>query len=349
MNCCMFCLKDRKLRELWIKAQRSREAYQPTRSPCLYCGLIDTIVFSPSELREHFDVFFDIYEIDKTGKPMVDLIKNDWEIFERGSISEFKLDELLIEIFDNSDVLETCYIPSSKSFLSEFNWESLKKELMYINRFFVDNSWIKELETVLRFAENYTDSLASKSGNLWYRARIREGNQAFSLDQMGAPNSKNAISGRANPYGISYLYIASNEDTAISEVRPHVGEKIDVIDFKLKDNLDIINLENPRESLSPFGVEETNVRSFGHGIRILMQFAEELSYPVSSNENLIDYIPSQYLCEFIKSIDYDGIVYNSSVNNGSNLVLFDPKSAIIGTDLKSYIIRDVDIRYDLIS
>ena len=30
----------------------------------------------------------------------------------------------------------------------------------------------------------------------------------------------------------------------------------------------------------------------------------------------IDYVPSQYLCEFIKNCEYHGVVYSSSVGDG---------------------------------
>jgi hypothetical protein len=45
----------------------------------------------------------------------------------------------------------------------------------------------------------------------------------------------------------------------------------------------------------------------------------------------IDYIPSQYLCEFIKTRGFDGVVYRSSVSDGINLALFDPEKATGGT------------------
>jgi hypothetical protein len=45
----------------------------------------------------------------------------------------------------------------------------------------------------------------------------------------------------------------------------------------------------------------------------------------------IDYIPSQYLCEFIKNSGFDGVVYRSSVSDGINLALFDPNKAAGGT------------------
>ena len=48
------------------------------------------------------------------------------------------------------------------------------------------------------------------------------------------------------------------------------------------------------------------------------------------NAAAIDYIPSQYLCEFIKKCGHKGVLYSSSVSDGFNLALFDPTTAAVG-------------------
>jgi hypothetical protein len=57
---------------------------------------------------------------------------------------------------------------------------------------------------------------------------------------------------------------------------------------------------------------------------------EELTRPVLQSGAAIDYIPTQYLCEFIKKCGFDGVVYRSSVSEGINLALFNPVKAIGG-------------------
>ena len=59
----------------------------------------------------------------------------------------------------------------------------------------------------------------------------------------------------------------------------------------------------------------------------LERLGEELTRPVLPSGAAIDYIPSQYLCEFIKKSGFDGVVYRSSVSDGINLALFDPRKA----------------------
>lgn len=87
---------------------------------------------------------------------------------------------------------------------------------------------------------------------VWYRARIYADDTAFTIDKMGAPPKRLVSHGRANPTGIPYLYLGSKPDTALSEIRPHTGDRACVAEFTLRDNLTLIDLRNPRETVSPF-------------------------------------------------------------------------------------------------
>jgi hypothetical protein len=69
---------------------------------------------------------------------------------------------------------------------------------------------------------------------------------------------------------------------------------------------------------------------------------KELTTPVLPTAAAIDYIPSQYLCEFIKKCGYRGVIYNSSVSDGLNLALFYP-SDTEPKNLKHYIISTVHV------
>lgn len=56
----------------------------------------------------------------------------------------------------------------------------------------------------------------------------------------------------------------------------------------------------------------------------------------------LDYIPSQYLCEFIKHSGFDGVVYRSSVSDGINLALFDLGKAR-GGSVEPYLVSRVSV------
>jgi hypothetical protein len=71
----------------------------------------------------------------------------------------------------------------------------------------------------------------------------------------------------------------------------------------------------------------------------LERLGDELTRPVLPQAAAIDYTPSQYLCEFIKKCGYGGVIYRSSVSDGMNLALFDPKLAQCGTVTQYRVVR----------
>lgn len=55
----------------------------------------------------------------------------------------------------------------------------------------------------------------------------------------------------------------------------------------------------------------------------MLQFAREISKPVSEKEAELEYVPTQLLAEYIRKLGYKGIIFSSSVNpGGKNYVLF---------------------------
>ena len=51
-----------------------------------------------------------------------------------------------------------------------------------------------------------------------------------------------------------------------------------------------------------------------------------LSKPRRRSDNELDYLPTQYLSEFIKSIGFDGVEFQSSLfSDGYNLAIFTPQ------------------------
>lgn len=51
-----------------------------------------------------------------------------------------------------------------------------------------------------------------------------------------------------------------------------------------------------------------------------------LGEPVHPEDSNVEYIPTQYIAEVIRSAGYDGICYPSALNQtGTNIVIFDPK------------------------
>ncbi|MGY4253637.1 hypothetical protein ACVI1L_000705 [Bradyrhizobium sp. USDA 4516] len=318
-RCCAHCFDDRGLRKDIIPSLR------PSRGNCQFCYAIDVDLVEPRQLAPYFELLTSIYEPDDGGRLLVEWMKDDWQLFPRMDIAHSK--ELLGEILDDGEIVRKLFSPSA-TYHSEalIGWEALRDEMMYKNRWFLDQVIDTDrLENLLVHLP--ADDLPIQ----WHRARIRTSDTMYTIDQMGAPPKRLATHGRANPPGIPYLYLGSLPETAVAEIRPHTGEVACVADFIVSGKLNAIDLRNPRKLVSPFLLAEAGaIGQLRADIPFLERLGDELTRPVLPQGAAIDYIPSQYLCEFIKKSGYDGVIYRSSVSDGINLALFDPSKAVPG-------------------
>lgn len=322
--CCAECFDDRGLRKDIIPS------LGPTRGTCSFCGSADVELVEPQQLVTSFELLTNVYEPDPNGKLLVEWMKEDWQLFTHPHMEMTHATKLLSEILDDGDIVQKTFSPST-IYQSEglVRWETLRKEMMHKNRWFLDQTLdedrLKELLDHL-----YFDTLPTPT--TWYRARIRTGDATFPIAEMSAPPERLATHGRANPPGIPYLYLASLPETATAELRPHTGEVACVADFTVAAPLRAVDLRNPRKLVSPFLLADAGaIGQLRADIPFLERLGDELTRPVLPQGAAIDYIPSQYLCEFIKKCGYDGVVYRSSVSDGINLALFNPAKATGGT------------------
>lgn len=331
--CCHACFGDRGLRRDII----------PTLSTgngnCSYCSTVGIPLVEPIALRDVFELLISVYEPNPTGQTLVEWLKADWQLFSHRAMDIAHAKELLSDILDDGDIVRKTFSPSA-AYHSEAlaRWETLRDELMWKNRYFLDEA----LDTD-RLRELLGHLPADDMPTTWYRARILDRDTPFPIAEMGTPPARKATHGRANPAGIPYLYLGSLPETAAAEVRPHTGEVACVADFTVMPPLNAVDLRNPRGLVSPFLLAEA--RAIGQlraDIAFLERLGEELTRPVLPSGAAIDYIPSQYLCEFIKKVGYDGVVYRSSVSEGINLALFDAAKAAPGA-VSQYCITKVTV------
>lgn len=316
--CCPECFGDRGLRKNIIPS------LDPSRGTCSFCGSINVDLVEPGKLADVFEMLIGVYEQDENGKSLVEWMKTDWRLFSHASMDNAHAKELLGEILDNGEIVRKKFSPS-ETYKSEglARWETLRDELMYNNRYFLD----VYLDTD-RLKELLDHLIADDLPGLWYRARILTEDAPYTIDKMGAPPKRLATHGRANPTGIPYLYLGSRPDTAIAEVRPHTGEVACVAEFTIHDPLTAVDLRDPRKLVSPFVLADASaIGQMRADIPFLERLGDELTRPVLPRSAALDYIPSQYLCEFIKKSGYGGVVYRSSVSTGMNLALFNPAMA----------------------
>ncbi|WP_080890538.1 RES family NAD+ phosphorylase [Stutzerimonas stutzeri] len=329
--CCPECFGDRGLKQSIIPL------ISKTVGRCDFCDATEQNLVEPQALAEWFHLLISIYEPDTNGKLLVERLKEDWELFLHPRMDIAHAKELLGEILDDGDIVRRNFSPSEK-YKSEVlvRWETLRDELMYKNRYFLD----EPLDTD-RLKELLDHLPADNLPQLWYRARIRTGQSNYDIKDMGPPPNRLASHGRANPPGIPYLYVGSQPDTAASEVRPHTGEVACVAEFAITTPLRAVDLRHPRRLVSPFLLGDASaIGQLRADIPFLERLGEELTRPVLPQGAAIDYVPSQYLCEFIKKSGYDGVIYRSSVSDGMNLALFNPAKAT-GGNVSLYKIKRV--------
>jgi len=305
----------------------------------------DVSLIAPSELVSQFMIFLDTYrESPDNGIPLGELLKHDWGFF--SNVGEKELDLLLPQLFDDKEIVSKKFEPipnSSPEYTHQ--WEDFRQELKYHNRFFP--SMLPDLDTLKGLMSFHLEEDVCKLPESLYRSRIEEPHYSIGLENMGKPPVDQSTNGRANPIGIPYLYLASDVETAIAEIRPPVGQKVAVAFFRKKDSLGrakIIDLCNPRKSTSPFE-QSDNIVSLRYELDFLSHLSDELSMPVLPDTASLDYLPSQYICEFIKNIGYSGVKYRSSVGKGTNYALFDD-FLFEPCILTHYIVSKIDLRYN---
>ena len=193
---------------------------------CDYCGRTSQTVIISNNLKEYFQRFFDIYELEQEGvhyymdiprgaiygedyigptiitecHPLHILLQEDWSIFSK-TISESVQAELL------TDILKDYPIPYFKwGFSSSMNfgrfyenkiyykdkqdiWSRFSKEIKCENRFFMQNSLHTDIVDLIKQKEIFVDE-----NDRFNRARIgykedKQGNKIipYDKDKMGMP------------------------------------------------------------------------------------------------------------------------------------------------------------------
>lgn len=327
-QCCADCFGDPGLTRSIIPKVIEDGTGLPREGDCGYCGTVNTTTVDPCALSQWFEMVLDCYVVDEDGKPLASLLKEDWRLFDHPMMDEAHAKELLADIFNDGEIVRKSFAPLDIPFdETPQKWGDLRAEMMHHNRWFLDvpinlDLLGELLNQLIASPEDFVEIT-----QFWYRARLLADDVPFPLKDMGAPPEQLAGHGRANPAGIPYLYLGSTDKTAVAEVRPHTGETASIATFKVPPIL-AVDLREPRKLASPFllasGEEMAALRA---GLPHLESLGEELTKPVRPRSAAYEYIPSQYLCEFIKTQKFQGVLYRSSVSEGVNLALFAPELA----------------------
>jgi hypothetical protein len=352
MNCCINCFESRYLNSIIIRYK--------SNGNCDYCGSESVSIYLATELNLNFSGILDLFVIDEeNGIPLEQHLISGYfaqKVFSQSLIDSGNVKALILEIIkdDIDDFRHLIDNPVQLRFLNGnveeeankplfLSWENFSEEIRNINRFHLQNPL--DLEKFKSLFKHFSKEILK--GKKYYRARISDNNDGYPIEEMGHPPSKYAKSGRANPQGISYLYLANDVITTLYEVRASLYDYVTVATFRLVENIRVINLSHSTYDIFELAeLEELEAleQVMIHGT-FIDKLEQELSKPRRRSDSELDYLPTQYLSELIKSMGFDGIEFKSSLyHKGVNLAIFHPEKFNI-LDTHVYDIQNINLEY----
>ena len=300
---------------------------------CEACGQ-ESYVVDANVFVDFFRELLSLFQPDKEGTGIVNLLQRDWNIFVDGEVGKVIIGYFLsLDNYGYNLKDKVGYIDSIKNTVSV--WNTIKKEVREERRFFANLSFFDGNDMIEANTTIPKDTIL-------YRARIIPSERTYlTKNDMGCPPRGKATAGRANPLGIPYLYLCKNEETTYYEVRALYLDKLAIGEFKTIRNLIILDFTS---TLSLYYAYSNSTISLSEVIakqKILQQISKDLSKPLRRYDSELEYVPTQLICEYCKINGIDGICFSSSLHKGGvNVVLFDSSSAVC-VKVQSREIRDV--------
>lgn len=280
-----------------------------------------------------------LYELSPDGELLSKALIEDWPVF-ADEPSLILVLGLLGNPFQSNDRVR--YVAEYRDYLQA--WEEVKAEVKTNTRFFCHMDSIAD---VLNDFDIDSDSLMLFKNEKYFRARVHHKEEPpFTTKEMGCPPTPElATPGRANPNGIRYLYLCCDDHTPFYEVRPYYLDRVDIGEFIILE--DIVKIVDFTEKVNLFQVfYDDGEDVFKQKVKRRVLFdviSKDLSRPLRSFDSELEYVPTQYICEFFKDRGADGIMFKSSVRDaGKNLVLFYPEKAEC-VDVHPYEVNEIVI------
>lgn len=313
---------------------------------CPFCNSINSFIYNTEEntaLVEYFDELLNIYTPAALLPPdfpkeELNLLKNElvynWSIFNLDPQNVYRIITNICcdkyretkDLFDLpvgiAEMYDIEYL-KIHSLLTTNRWEDFVNAVKTQNRFHTKYINTEILERYCSYIRK-----AYKRGDIFYRGRVSP-KEGYPREKMGAPPHELATAGRANASGIRCLYLANSMETTIHEVRAGAFDYICVGKFELQQDIIVVDLKSI-DKISPF-IEGLDCKQHAINKEHLKKINAEMGKVLRRSDSALDYVPTQYISDFIKSIEHDGeheymgIEYNSTMSNsGFNLAIFDP-------------------------
>lgn len=250
--------------------------------------------------------------------------------------------------------------PTKPEFASLYSYSAFARNIRHLSRYVWDEAVDQFLETVKATVRNRDVQIPK--GRCFYRAQLGidwrpmyddDGNETHEEpDGFGSarmrPRPNQATEGRANPAGVSMLYLATTEQTAASEVRPWIGSALSIAQFKLVRELKALDLSvgHGRSSLSnlKYLLGDEIPDADAKEKAVWTEIDNAFSRPITRSDDRGDYAPTQVLAELFKQMGYDALIYKSMFGErGYNLVLFNIEHAL-PINCAPYEVTSIDVQ-----
>ncbi len=311
---CKNCFADEELKGFILSQNKIGD--------CSFCDSRNVEIIAIEELLEFFKELNSNFKIDSNGHSLLSLIQGNWNLFSKLEFGKKILNYVLLEIgsnFINSEVLANF----NDDIIENVNyWEKLKHQLKWERRYLANIGYLTE---ILGWDGFFESKVKINKFDIFFRARLHNyaNEEIFSKENMYCPPAEIATPGRANPLGIPYLYLSDNQKTILYEIRTSYLDEITIATFILKNDIQediLISDFTEIPSLYIPGAVNSRIKS-----TLLKQLiSKDLSKPMRRYDSDIDYIPTQFICEFIRVFtNVQGIKFRSSLHqDGNNLVIF---------------------------
>ena len=236
-------------------------------------------------------------------------------------------------------------------FESAYGYSAFARFVKQKARYILDADNQTFIELLIETSKSRKSSLPK--GTLLWRAQLGSdwqyafldrddsGNEIFEPEKSPYPYTTErmiplpdrAYEGRVNPKGIPCLYLATDRDTAMSEVRPSIGSYVSVAQFVVLRALTLVDCSSEsippktRQHLLKLLLRSDDFDAEHREISVWSDVNEAFAAPVNRTDDLADYAPTQLMAEAFQRIGFEGIKYSSHCGKGWNIALFDLTAA----------------------
>lgn len=332
------CFRDGQLRSMIQSSSREGKCDIQQIEPCV---IYDTE--QDQYLEEYLEDIIDTFTLAKhlgvtEPNPKVDYLKNyfdRWNIFAVDTENIQTIIKAICseryecepELFEEKVTVREFFSTDSmeqQCILKNHSWDEFCYNIKHVNRFHSQQINFAQLGNLLK---NMAVDVPKDTLKL-FRSRICDESHylsGYTPREMGAPGTHLVTAGRTNSEGIQCLYLSADAETTFHEVRARDNDHVSVGEFHQKNDLRLVDL-SIFDQIGPFSNDFGNTW-FAINIEIIRKIGDEIAKPMRRFDRIIDYVPTQYLCDYIKHLGYDGIKYKSTLfDGGINYSIFNEKN-----------------------